>query len=120
MAQTDPDPLDSLRDQIRLTQEAAERLAGEASRARQAETPPKGWSTTEEHSARTEEVRALTVLLETIRELIPPELVDQFRDLVRQVLLLLRALIDWWVDRMEQAPASKSAGPPVVQDIPIA
>lgn len=112
------DPLAGLRDQIRATQVAAEKLAGEASRARGARTPPAGWATTEDHAERTNELRAIAALLETLRELIPEDLVDQFRDLMRQILLLLRALIDWWVDRMDevQRPAGE---PPVAQDIPI-
>ena len=66
-------------------------------------------------------MQALVALLETLRDLIPDELAEQFRDLVRQVLLLLRALIDWWVERME-AEAGSDAAPtgPAVQDIPIA
>lgn len=114
------DPLEVLREQIRATHEAAEALAGEASHARDAQDPPAGWATPGDHADRTDEVRALASLLETIRELIPDDLADQFRDLVRQVLLLLRALIDWWVQRMESVPGPAAATGPAVQDIPIA
>jgi hypothetical protein len=122
MPQTDddPDPLEQLRSRIRATQEAAGKLAGEATRARHASTPPAGWATAEEHGRRTEEVRALVTLLESFRELIPEDLIDQFRDLVRQLLLLLRALIDWWVERIDAPPQRGGGEGPAVQDIPIA
>jgi hypothetical protein len=120
MPQTDDDPLEQLRERIRATQDAASQLAGEAARARRASTPPAGWATAGEHSQRTEEVRALVTLLESFRDLIPEDLADQFRDLVRQLLLLLRALIDWWVERMDAPPRSAGSDGPSVQDIPIA
>lgn len=122
------DPLADLRERIRATQEAAERLAGEASEARETHraggTPPNGWRTTEDHEARTGELQALVALLESLRGLVPTELQEQLTEVVRQVLLLVRALIDWLVERMEgRAPGSGrgTAGTgPDVQDIPIA
>jgi hypothetical protein len=118
------DPLDQLRERIRATQEAAERLAGEAAGARRAATedaiPPSGWQTTEEHAERTGEVQALVALLEAIRDLIPAELKDQFRELVRQLLLLVRSLIDWWVERIELGSGDKAGTPaPAVEEIPV-
>ncbi|MCW3016686.1 MAG: hypothetical protein JWO02_3778 [Solirubrobacterales bacterium] len=117
----DDDPLDELRSRLRDTQEAAERLAGEASSARAQDTPPAGWATPDDQARRTTEVQAIVALLESLRELIPDDLREQFRELVKQVLLLARALIDWWVDRIESPPASdgRPRGP-VVEDIPIA
>jgi hypothetical protein len=115
------DPLDELRSRIRETQDAAERLAGEASSARADQTPPAGWATPEDQARRTTEVQALVALLESLRELIPDELREQFRELVRQVLLLARALIDWWMERIESPPGANGAvRGPVVEDIPIA
>ena len=55
-------------------------------------------------------------LLRALRELVPPELQQQVSDVIRQVLLLLRAVIDYWVERLD-APRPAEA---VVQDIPIA
>jgi hypothetical protein len=51
-----------------------------------------------------------------LRELVPPELQQQLTDLLRQILLLLRALLDWWVERLE--PERPPAGPDV-EDIPV-
>ncbi|WP_354701228.1 hypothetical protein DSM112329_01536 [Paraconexibacter sp. AEG42_29] len=119
------DPLAQLRDRIRDTQEAAARLAAEAESARAGEDTGPGearWTSPEDHQRRTTEVHALVALLESLRELIPDELREQFRELLRQVLLLARALIDWWVERMEVTPPTTDgrAGGPVVHDIPIA
>lgn len=113
------DPLADLRARIHDTREAAERLAGEASAAREQQPPPPGWADPGAHERRTGEVQALAALLETLRDLIPDELREQFRELVRQVLLLARALIDWWVERID-APAASGPRGPIVEDIPIA
>ncbi len=121
MPDTD-DPLDELRSRIRETQDAAQRLAGEAASARSQQTPPAGWASPDDHARRTSEVQALAALLESLRDLIPDDLREQFRELVRQVLLLVRALIDWWVERIEVGAVTADLQPrgPVVQDIPIA
>lgn len=118
------DPLAQLRDRIRETQEAAARLAEEteSARAQDGQAGETSWTSPEDHQRRATEVHALVALLESLRELIPTELREQFRDLLRQVLLLARALIDWWVERMAAAP-DLTDGPgegPVIQDIPIA
>jgi len=97
------DPLDALRERIRATQEAAEKLAGE----------PRGGG--DEQTAR--EAQALVALLQTLRDMVPPELWQQIRDLIRQLLLLIRAIIDWWVERIE-GPGPRGAAPPV-EDIEI-
>jgi uncharacterized membrane protein YccC len=97
------DPLDALRERIRATQEAAERLAGEPRREG------------DEQTAR--EAQALVALLQTLRDVVPPELWQQVRELIRQLLLLIRAIIDWWVDRIE-GPGPRGAAPPV-EDIEI-
>ncbi len=113
--QTPPtDPLAELRDQIRATTEAAARLAQETADAK---VPPSGWATSEEQAERQQELQALVALVEALRDLVPPELKAQVRDVLRQLLLLLRALIDWWVERMD-GPAA--AGPARdVQEIPV-
>ena len=101
-----PDPLSELRERVHAAQAAAERFAGEA-REHAAELP--------RHDAR-DELDALVALLRALRELVPPELQQQVSDVIRQVLLLLRAVIDYWVDRLD-APRPAEVE---VQDIPIA
>jgi hypothetical protein len=95
-----PDPLAELRERVHAAQAAAERLAGEAR-----DLPP----------AR-DDLLALVGLLDTLRELVPPELQQQVTDVIRQVLLLLRAVIDYWVTRLEPP---REGAEVEVQDIPI-
>lgn len=106
----DRDPLDDLRDRIEATKTAAERLLGEV--------PPQGWRTPDDHEETVREVQALAGILSTLRDLVPPELWEQIREVVRQLLLLVRALIDWWVERIESQGAPRGRTPDV-QDIPI-
>jgi hypothetical protein len=114
----EPDPLGELRDRLRATREAAERLAGEI--------PPQGWATHPERNAAAEEIQALVTLLHALREVVPPDLWEQVREVVRQLLLLVRALLDAVVERLEEdgarppAVARPGAGGPAVQDIPVA
>ena len=109
MAPTAPmptdDPLDALRERIRATQEAAEKLAGEPRAAGDEETA--------------REAQALVALLQTLRDVVPPELWQQVRELIRQLLLLIRAIIDWWVDRIEPGPPGPRGAAPDVEDIEI-
>jgi hypothetical protein len=96
-----PDPLSELRERVHAAQAAAERLAGEA----------RDWPRREA----TDELDALVGLLRTLRELVPPELQQQVTEVIRQVLLLVRAIIDFWVDRLE-TPRGAAVQ---VEDIPI-
>jgi hypothetical protein len=61
------------------------------------------------------EVEAVVELLTRLRELVPPELQAQLAEVVRQVLLLVRAVLDWWVARLEPARGDR----PDVEDIPL-
>jgi len=114
---TDPsssptDPLAELREQIRATTEAAERLAAETAEARAGaqRIPPAGWATPAEQAARQQELQALVVLVEALRDLVPDELKQLVRDILRQLLLLVRALVDWWVERMDGPDATRPGG----------
>jgi hypothetical protein len=135
----EPDPLDALRERIRSTQDAVERLAGEAARAatgaaagaastaasaasesnpRPGRPPSRGYAVPEDGSGgeqATRELAALVALIDVVRGLVPRELAEQLADLVRELLLLLRAVIDWYLDRLEQ----RRRDPVEVQDIPI-
>jgi hypothetical protein len=53
-------------------------------------------------------------LLDALRRMIPPELQQQFEALQREVLLTLRALIDWYLERLDARSRPLS-----VEDIPI-
>jgi hypothetical protein len=96
-----PDPLSDLRERVHAAQAAAERLAGDA----------RDWPRREA----ADELDALVALLRTLRELVPPELQQQVTEVSRQVLLLVRAVIDYWVDRLD-TPRGTAVR---VEDIPI-
>ncbi|WP_259312006.1 hypothetical protein [Capillimicrobium parvum] len=112
----DPDPLEELRTQVRATQEAAQRLMADG-------VPPHGWEgERSDAGAFGQDVQALAALLQTLRELLPPDLREQVADLIRGLLLVLRALIDWLVAAIEErsgVPAAPGADDRV-EDIPIA
>ena len=57
---------------------------------------------------------ALFVLLDGLRRVVPRELESQLSNLIREFLLTLRALIDWYLERLDR-PARE----PKVEDIPI-
>lgn len=128
---TDPlaaDPLADLRDRIAETRAAAERLHAQAEDARatdeRGETPPNGWATPADRGERADEVHALAELVRALRDLVPTELQGQVTEVLRQLLLLVRAIIDWWVDRLElesPRPGPRTAAAPGarVEDIPI-
>ena len=56
----------------------------------------------------------LFALLDALRRMVPPELQEQFNALQRELLLTVRALIDWYLERLDQPELE-----PQVEDIPI-
>ena len=114
------DPLSQMRSQVDEAYAAADRLVREAeaaARARSGEVPPAGYEgerTSAERSA-FGDLQALAGLLETARTSVPPELARQLAEAARELLVALRALIDWWIARLEREPDQ----PVEVQDIPI-
>ena len=57
---------------------------------------------------------ALFVMLDGLRRVVPRELEDQLTALIREFLLTLRSLIDWYLERLDR-PRQE----PEVEDIPI-
>jgi hypothetical protein len=110
-----PDPFDDLRDRLKATQDAAERLVNG--------TPEQGWESTsaQEREEAAREVQAVVAVLHALRDVVPPELWEQVREVLRQLLLLVRALLDLVVERLEPgAPPPPRPDPPPVEDIPLA
>ncbi len=111
-----PDP-----EELRAQYEQAERLVREAHRAaEEAATrtvPPRGWSVPGEEPRPNAfpDLAALTELLESMRGVIPPELARQLADALRDLLIAIRAVLDWYIARLE--PPERQA--PEVQDIPV-
>jgi hypothetical protein len=114
---SEPVDLSELRERLRATQEAAEKLAGRV--------PPQGWASTTsaEREETVSEIQALAAILHALRDLVPPELWDEIREVVRRLLLLVRALLDVVVERLGdegERGGPRHRGGPDLQDIPIA
>ena len=112
----EPDP-----DRLRAQYEEAERLVREAQAAAEAaaaasSVPPRGWATPgEDRAPPAFDVAQLTALVESLRGVVPPDLAHQLAEALRQLLLALRAVLDWYIARLEGGePPSRE-----VQDIPV-
>jgi hypothetical protein len=103
--------------------EAAERLVREAhARAEEAAqgaaggVPPNGWASSSSGPGDVfGDLGVLLRLLDSARGAIPPELARQLADALRELLVALRAIIDWSIARLEQDGPDE----PRVEDIPI-
>jgi len=60
------------------------------------------------------DLRPLFMLLDAVRRGLPRDLEEQFTALIRELLMTLRALIDWYLERLERRPSE-----PRIEDIPI-
>jgi hypothetical protein len=132
----DRDRLRRLTERLDLAAERAERLLTES--VRQAATtpppppdaapesepgrpPPSGWQRPREEPRPRErwldgdELDVLMTILSGVRDRIPPDLRQRLAEAVRELLTALRALIDWYLERVERA----APGPTDVTDIPI-
>lgn len=109
---SEPTRIHELRARLRETQEAAQRLADDG--WAQAGAPPHA------QQAAADEIQTLVAVLRTLRDAVPDDLWEQIREIVRQLLMLLRALLDLVVERLGGEPgAPRRAGGPDLQDIPI-
>jgi hypothetical protein len=57
---------------------------------------------------------ALFAMLDGMRRMAPRELEDQITNLIREFLLTLRSLIDWYLERLDSPKKERE-----VEDIPI-
>src|SRR4051812_35658448 len=115
---SDADDVSDLRGHIDAAHQAADRLVREAqARAEQADAayrerlghvPPRGWDVPHEAKASashpSSELQVVVSMLSALREAIPSELSQQLAEAVRELLLAVRALIDWYLDRIERLP----------------
>jgi hypothetical protein len=117
--ETDADALRRLEQRLDRAAEAAERLLADAVTAG-TEVPPSGWQrsgTGSEPGVASDggELDVLMAILASVRDRIPAELQRRLAEAIREVLLAVRALIDWYLERTER----RRAEPTQVQDIPI-
>ena len=108
----------------RLVQEATERAqrADAAFRERLADVPERGWDVPDENrpTGAASELQVVVSLLAAVKEAIPPELTQQLAEALRELLLAVRALIDWYLQRIEELPRGKAGGDEDrVEEIPI-
>jgi hypothetical protein len=108
------DGLAELRERLRATAAAAERLVDEAATQRTADADVPRAADEANH-----ELRALVSLVGLLRDLLPAELREELAQVVRQILLLVRAVIDWWVARLESGEDVAPPEPVRVEDIPL-
>jgi hypothetical protein len=76
----------------------------EAARSSTGLPPPRGFP----------DLSPLLAVVDALRRIVPLELQDQFNALQRELLLTVRALIDWYLERLEGSQRAT-----VVEDIPI-
>ncbi len=115
------DPLDQLADHLRRAAGRAQRAVEDAADAARS-APPAGWQLPRDDTEAAGAARpgsdlaALVLLLQGARDLIPEELRARLAEALRELLLALRALIDWYLERVER----RRSVPVEVEDIPIA
>ncbi len=112
--------LRALQERLDEASAAAERLIADAARAAPAPNPmppPAGWQLPDEKGASRlgPDVEALVQFVQSLRDLIPPDVQRRVAEAVREVLLAIRALIDYYLERLDTGRGE----PPEVQDIPI-
>jgi hypothetical protein len=120
MADEPRDALRRLEERLSHASDAAERLISEAARmGDRGKPPPAGWQQPPEDGRRSgrapNELETLMQAVGAVRELIPPDVLERLVAALREVLLAIRALIDWYLERMEH----RRAQPTEVEDIPI-
>jgi hypothetical protein len=99
---------------VREAQRQAEEAAGEPERE---PLPPRGWQTPGAGDAAAPDLAAILALLDAVRDTVPAELSRQLAEALRDLLLAIRALLDWYIERLgEPAPGR---GGVEVEDIPL-
>ena len=123
MTERHDDALRAVRAHLDEAHAAADRLVEEASRqAEEAagdsvrDVPPRGWDSGR-RDASTPDLHALLGLLDAARDAVPAELSRRLAAALRELLLALRALIDWYVERLGEPARERSEVE--VEDIPL-
>jgi hypothetical protein len=105
---------DAIREAERLVREATER-AEEASRQG---VPPRGYDSPRPAGTSASpfpDLSSLNALLDLARSGLPPDLQRQLQQALRELLIALRAVLDYSIDRLEPGPRESVP----VEDIPI-
>jgi len=102
---------DPIREAERLVREANERAAEAARRT----APPRGYDVPREDGHAFPDLSSLNAILDLARQGLPPDLQRQLQQALRELLIALRAVLDYSIDRLE--PEAPESAP--VEDIPI-
>ena len=108
------EPLRRLEERLERAAQAAERVISEAGRR----PPPAGWQAPADGTGGGRafpELEALFNAVASLRELVPPDVTDRLLAALKEVLLALRALLDYYLERIDR----RQPPPAEVQDIPI-
>jgi hypothetical protein len=115
------DALRRLEQRLERASDAADRLIAQATGSTR-KPPPAGWQqpAADDHdqasdSRAASDIELLLGVIHSLRELLPPELQRRLAEALRELLLAIRGVIDWYLERSEL----RRAEPAEVQDIPI-
>jgi predicted xylose isomerase-like sugar epimerase len=114
MADEPTDALRKLEDRVEKASDEAQRLIDEA----RAKPPPAGWQSPGQDGSREavgSELDALISAVRSLRDLVPPEVMQRLAEALKEVLVAIRSLIDYYVERLDR-PRKE---PPEIKDIPI-
>ena len=119
--QAQRDPLRQLGERLDRASLEARRLAMEASEAALggAPIPPlSGWAAPEcdgDPQSEPRQLDGVVAALASLRDRVPPELERRLAEALRELLIAIRALLDWYIERLDRdRPAAGEA-----EDIPI-
>lgn len=114
MADEPTDALRKLEDRVGKASDEAQRLIDEA----RPKPPPAGWQAPGQDGSRESagsELDGLISAVRSLRDLVPPEVMQRLAEALKEVLLAIRSLIDYYIERLER-PREE---PPEIKDIPI-
>ena len=118
-SQAPTDPLRRLGERLDRASLQARRLAAEAAEAalRGAPVPPaSGWAAPgTEPGPETIQLEGLVAALQSLRDLVPPDLQRRLAEAVRELLLAVRSLLDWYIERLDRQQTTATE----TEDIPI-
>jgi hypothetical protein len=113
------DALRRLEERLDRASRAAERLIAEAEGEGRStygrKPPPAGWQAPQSDTQGGGELELLAQLIQSVRDLVPADLQRRLADALSELLLALRALIDFYLERLER----RDAAPAEMEDIPI-
>lgn len=111
---------EEIEQRLREVRESAAKLVNRGKNIALPSRPPsQGWQSESDSQGSEEngeeEFESLNQFLQMLRGLVPNELNEQFIAALRELLIALRALIDWYLQRLEQTAEEE----PRVVNIPI-